>query len=135
MKDVRKQLAIALVAAIKAAIPGRNVYTKVPKGVTYPYIFIAAMYDIEDGPKNQFFYQYDTIIEVVYENVDAKDDMWDDVNAIKGLINNDVPFSLTDNFSIMQATLIETDETEDLINSLSVDITDIRVNFEIEDNN
>ena len=140
MKDVRKPLTIGLITAINAKSTGLTVYTKIPKGditnpISYPYIFIAEIFDIEDGPKNQFMYQYEVTLQIVYRDLTSKLAMWIVVDKIKQIINNDVPFSLTDNFAIMEATLIDTDETEDLVNSQDVDTTIIRINFMIEDNN
>lgn len=135
MNDARKQLIIGLKAAIDAKATGLTVYTKVPKSASYPFIYIAEIYDTEDGPKNQFMYQYDVTIQLVYKDLTDKSDMWDDVSTIKELITNRSPFAITGGFSIMDATLIDTDETTDLMDSQEVDTTIIRVNFQIEDNN
>lgn len=140
MKDVRKQLSVGLIAAIDAKATGLTVYTKIPKGdssnpMSYPYIYIAEIFDIEDGPKNGFMYQYEVTLQIVYKDLTSKLAMWTTVDLIKQIINNDSPFTLTDNFVIMEATLISTDETADLIGSQEVDTTIIRINFMIEDNN
>jgi hypothetical protein len=140
MRDVRKQLVIGLITAINAKATGLTVYTKIPKGdasnpISYPYIFIAEIFDTEDGPKNKFMYQYEVTLQVVYKDLTSKLDMWTTVDLIKQIINNDSPFTLTDNFKIMEAILIDTDETEDLVDSQDVDTTIIRINFMIEDNN
>lgn len=140
MKDCRTSLITALITAIAAKSTGLTPYTKVPKGdavnpITYPFIYITNITDDEDGPKNQFIYNYDLDLELTYKDLTDKAAMWTAVDLIKQLINNDVPFALTGGFSIMELTLIDTIETEDLLNSQDVDTTTIRVNFMIEDNN
>ena len=140
MKDCRTSLITALITAIDGQATGLMPYTKVPKGdaanpIAYPFIYITDITDVEDGPKNQFMYSYDLDMELVYKDLTDKAAMWTAVDLIKQLINNDVPFALTGGFSIMELTLIDTIETEDLLNSQDVDTTIIRVNFMIEDNN
>jgi len=140
MRDVRKQIVKGLKAAIDAKATGLTVYTKIPKGdatnpISYPYIYLTNIIDSENGPKNQFMYNYDLDIEVVYKNLLDKVAMWDTVDKIKQIINNCEPFTIDDNFKIMAMVLIDTDETEDLVDSQDVDVTRIRVNLDIEDNN
>lgn len=135
MKDARVELITGLKSAIDTKSTGLTVYTKVPKSVVYPYIYITDIFDIEDGSKQQFMYQYDVSIEIVYSDITDKAAMWGTVNSVKEIINNRSPFAIGGNFNIMSATLIETTETEDLVNSQEVNVTIIRVNFEIEDNN
>ena len=55
MKDIRKTLLTGLVPALATAT-GRTVYTRIPKStaVTYPYIYIANIYEEEIGPKNRY---------------------------------------------------------------------------------
>lgn len=135
MKDVRTSLVTALITAINAKATGATVYTKVPKGVVYPYIYLTNIVDSEDGGKNQFMYSYDLDIEVVYKDLTEKTAMWETVDSIKEIINNCEPFALTGGFKINSIELIDTDETEDLVDSQEVDVTTIRVNFDIEDGN
>ena len=92
MKDVRKPLTIGLITAINAKSTGLTVYTKIPKGditnpISYPYIFIAEIFDIEDGPKNQFMYQYEVTLQIVYRDLTSKLAMWIVVDKIKQIIN------------------------------------------------
>lgn len=135
MKDCRTQLITGLKAAIDAKSTGLTFYTKVPKSASFPYIYVSELYDIENGNKKQFMYQYEVTLQVVYKDLTDKTSMWTAVDKIKQVINNDSPFSITGNFKIMEATLIDTDETIDLIDSMEVDTTIIRLNFQIEDNN
>jgi len=135
MRDCKTELITGLKTAIDAKSTGLTFYTKVPKGISYPFIYATDIFDIEDGPKNQFMYQYEVSLEVVYKDLTDKTAMWSTVNSIKEIINNCVPFSIGGNFNIMSMTLIETTEGEDLIDSQEVDTTIIRVNFKIEDNN
>jgi len=135
MKDCRTSLVTALITAIDTQSTGLTVYTKVPKSVSYPYIYITEIIDTEDGPKNIYIYNYDVSLELVYKDLTDKSAMWAAVDLIKQIITNRTPFALTGGFYIMQATLIDTTEAEDLLNSQEVDTTTIRVNFMIEDNN
>ncbi len=135
MKDCRTQLVTAFITAIDAKSTGLTVYTKVPKSVVYPYLYLTEIIDIENGNKNQFMYSYDVSLELVYKDLTDKTAMWTAVDLIKQIINNNVPFSLTGGFAIMEMTLVDTTEAEDLLNSQEVDTTTIRVKFDIEDNN
>ena len=135
MRDVRTELVTAFITAINAKATGLTVYTKVPKGVNYPFIYLTEITDSENGSKQQYMYSYDVTLEVVYANITDKTAMWSTVDKIKQIINNCEPFALTGNFKINAMTLIETIEREDLLDSQDVDVTEIRVNFDIEDNN
>ena len=135
MKDCRTSLVTAFITAINAKSTGLTVYTKVPKSVVYPYLYLTEIIDIENGNKNQFMYSYDVSLELVYKDLTDKTAMWTAVDLIKQIINNNVPFSLTGGFAIMEMTLVDTTEAEDLLNSQEVDTTTIRVKFDIEDNN
>jgi hypothetical protein len=135
MKDCRTQLITGLITAIDAKSTGLTVYTKVPKSIAYPFIYLTDIIDNENGPKNQFMYSYDVSLELVYKDLTDKAAMWTAVDKIKQIINNDSPFTITGGFKIMDMTLIDTTETEDLLNSQEVDTATIRVNFNIEDNN
>lgn len=135
MRDCKTQLVTAFITAINAKSTGLTVYTKVPKSVVYPYLYLTEIIDIENGNKNQFMYSYDMSLELVYKDLTDKTAMWTATDKIKQIINNDVPFSLTGGFAIMEMTLVDTTEAEDLLNSQEVDTTTIRVKFDIEDNN
>lgn len=135
MKDARTSLITALKTAVDAKSTGLTFYTKVPKDVSYPYIWVAEIFDTEDGDKSTFMYQYEITLHITYSNITDKTAMWTAVDKIKQIINNNVPFSLTGNFAIMECTLIDTDEIEDLVDSMDVDTTIIRINFMIQDNN
>jgi hypothetical protein len=135
MNDCRTELVTALITAINAQATGLTVYTKVPKSVTYPYLYLTEIIDTEDGSKQQFMYSYDVSLELVYKDLTDKTAMWSAVDKVKGIINNKEPFAMSGGFKIMAMTLIDTTEAEDLLNSQEVDTTTIRVNFEIEDNN
>lgn len=135
MRDCRTELVTALKVAIDAKTTGLTFYTKVPKDISYPFIYVTDISDIENGPKNAFYYEYDLSIEIVYKDLTDKAAMWATVNSIKEIFCNDAPFTLTGGFEIMQALLTDTTETEDLLNSQEVDTTTIRINFQIEDKN
>ena len=135
MKDGRTSLITGLKAAIDAKSTGLTFYTKVPKSASYPFIYVTDIYDIEDGNKKQFMYQYELTVQVVYKDLTDKSAMWAAVNSIKEIIVKGSPFSISGGFNIMEMTLIDTDETTALIDSQEVDTTIIRMNFQIEDNN
>jgi hypothetical protein len=140
MRDCRTSLITALITAINGQSTGLTAYTKIPKGdfsnpISYPFYHITNITDVEDGPKAQFMYSYELDIETVYANLTDKAVMWGVADSIKQLFCNGSPFALTGGFDIMQALLIDTVETEDLLNSQEVDTTTIRMRFEIQDNN
>jgi citrate lyase synthetase len=135
MRGCRTQLVTGLITAINAKATGLTVYTKVPKSVVYPYLYLTEIIDIENGSKNQFMYDYDMSLELVYKDLTDKTAMWTAVDLIKQIITNREPFSITGGFNIMAMTLVDTTEAEDLLNSQEVDTTTIRVNFDIQDNN
>jgi len=135
MRDCRTELITALKTAIDAKSTGLTFYTKVPKGVTYPFIHVTEIIDSENGSKQQFMYSYDVSIELVYKDLTDKTAMWSNIDKVKQIITNVTPFAIGGGFNIMAATLIDTSETEDLLNSQEVDVAIIRVNFEIEDQN
>lgn len=142
MRDARKEIVSGLITAINAKLSGITVYTKVPKAVdnnavlaSYPYIYIAEIYQDETGPKNRFFYNYDILIQVVYKDLTSKVSLWTTVNSILEIVNNNVPFSLSNDFEIMEMTLISNSETEILTDTGILDIGLIRIMVKVEDNN
>jgi len=140
MRDCRTSLITALITAINGQSTGLTVYTKIPKGdfsnpINYPFIFISNITDTEDGTKRQFMYNYELDLEIVYKDVTDKVAMWTTADKIKQIFCNDSPFSLTGGFEIMQSLLVDTTETEDLMNSQDVDVITIKLRFEIEDKN
>jgi hypothetical protein len=140
MRDCRTSLITALITAISGQSTGLTAYTKIPKGdlsnpISYPFFYITNIADVENGPKTQFMYDYELDIEIVYADVTDKSVMWGVADSIKQLFCNGSPFALTGGFSIMQALLVDTVETEDLLNSQEVDTITIRMRFEIQDNN
>ena len=140
MKDCRKYLLRALISSINGLSTGLIVYSKVPRGdsnnvVQFPYMYITEITDSENGPKNEFHYEYSVTIEIVYAGLNDRTTIWDMADKVKGIINNNVPFLLGGGFEIMQATIGTTNEREDLLGSTDVDVMSININFLIEDNN
>ena len=134
MRDARKQLVTALITDIKTRIPGSRVYTKLPKKLAYPYIYISEIYQDEDGPKNSYQYNYDVLIQVVYKNASDPSDRYDNQNAIMGMVDNASGFALTDDFSIMKTSLISNSESTDIkTDSGILDIGLVRLDFLIQD--
>ncbi len=133
MRDGRKQIVKSLITALSGV--GVTVFTKVPKDTTYPYIHISEIYQDEDGPKNSFFYNYDILIQVVYKDLDSKVNLWNTVNSILGIIKNDASLTLTDDFEVMETTLISNSETEIMTDTGILDIGLIRILIKVEDKN
>ena len=141
MRDARTEIVQSWITAIATAIPGRAVYTIVPKptdnsGTLPPdkYVHISDIYQEETGPKNEFYYSYDVLLQVVYNGITSKIDLWSDANAILGVIENERDFTLGNDFDLMQMTLISNSEEEILTDSGRKNIQLIRVRMDIEDN-
>jgi len=101
---------IAIVKAFKTAIEtatGKSVYTRMPKAakISYPYITISDTYIEELGPKTNYEYRVDMLVNVVYMDANDIQDLHNDVDDIMGIINNDVPFSVDAPFSIQECQL------------------------------
>jgi hypothetical protein len=137
MRDVRKQLIKGLIGAINTKIPGRTVYTQIPKGdysdpITYPYIWISDIFQDEDGPKNGYMYNLDVLVQIVYSNASSLIPLWDDQDKVLQIIDNGNKFALDDGFEIMDMTLISSDSDEELTNTEKLNIGLVRINFMIE---
>lgn len=134
MRDARTALMTGLVAALKTAT-SKSVYTRIPRSAdaSYPYILIANIYDEENGPKTKFHYRYDVEIQAIHMNLTSKSALYSDMNNIKSIINNNVPFALTDNFSIMECTLNSGTDTDFEVDSGVQSVGIVRAFFDIRD--
>lgn len=113
MKDLRQILLKALVPALKTAT-GKNVYSRMPKAanIVYPYIYVGDIYDKEVGPKTSFTYEYDVQIMIVHKDLNDLAALFDDMDKVKGIVNNSTPFSLTEGFIIDSCTLGGSNNTD-----------------------
>lgn len=140
MKNCKSQLLTALVAAIKTALPSFKVRTKlndfdVSDNSAYPYIYIGDVYQTENGPKDNYFYSVELLIQIVYKDITDLGDLYTTQNAVLGIFNHPKPFSLTGNFEIMENNLINSNDTEVKIDTGTLNIGLIRMNFDILDKN
>lgn len=134
MRDARPQLIKALVSDLKSRLSYDRVYTKIPKKVSYPYVYIAEIYQDEDGSKSEFQYRYDVLIQVVYKDADSPLARYQDQSAILGMVNNAQGFALEDNFDLMKVSLISNSEETDIkTDSGILDVGLVRIEFLIED--
>lgn len=140
MKNCKKELLTALVSAIKTALPTMTVRTKMIDADTatnaaYPYIYISDVFQTENGPKDQYFYSIELLIQIVYKDVTSLNDLYTTQNAVLGIFNNPKPFSLTGNFEIMENNLVNSNDIEVKVETGTLNIGLIRMNFDIVDKN
>ena len=134
MKDARTALVTGLYTALTAAC-NASVYSRMPKAadINYPYIQIGDIYDEENGPKDDFFFNYDVLINVVYKDQSSLAAFYADINNVKSTINNNVPFSIGSEFSILESTLISSSSSEfEDGDGAILNVCAIRVNFYVE---
>lgn len=140
MRNVKKELLTALVAAIKAALPTIPVTTKRIDSDTsdvtaYPYIYIGDVYQTENGPKPFYIYEIELLIQIVYKNQSSLTDLYATQNIVLGIFNHPKPFSLTGNFEIMENFLVNSNDTEIQSETGTLNVGLIRMRFMIEDKN
>lgn len=140
MKNCKKELLTALVAAIKTALPAISVTTKRIDAETsdvtaYPYIYIGDVYQTENGPKNQYFYSVELLIQIVYKNQIDLGALYTTQNAVLGIFTHPKPFTLTGNFEIWENELINSNDTEIQSETGTLNIGLIRMRFDILDKN
>ena len=140
MKNCKKELLTALVSAIKTALPAFTVRTKLndfdtSDNTAYPYIYIGDVYQTENGPKPQYFYSVELLIQIVYKDITDLADLYTTQNAVLCIFNNPKPFTLTGNFEIMDNNLINSNDAEVKTETGTLNIGLIRMNFDIIDNN
>jgi hypothetical protein len=113
MKDARQALVTGLHTSLTDAC-NASVYSRMPKAadITYPYIQIGDIYDEESGPKDQFLFNYDVLINVVYKDQSSLTAFFADINNVKSTVNNNVPFSIGSDFRIIESTLTTASTTE-----------------------
>ncbi len=131
MKDARKDLITGLYTAL-TAVCSASVKSRQPKSTdnSYPYIQIGDIYDDEVGPKDQFHFNYDVLLNIVYKDQTSLTDFYQEIDNVKSTINNNVPFSIGSDFRIMESTLTSSNSTEfEDADGAILNICAVRVNF------
>lgn len=128
MKDVRQILYTALVAKL-VELTGRQVFTKMPKERTFPYIFLSDFYQKESGPKDSYQYDVELLIQIRHIGLTSLKPLLDDMDNVMSMITNGSPFALTGDYKIEQCTLISSNDTEILTDTGTENIGLIRINF------
>lgn len=133
MKDIRKILLTALVPALATAT-GKNVYTRMPKaiGAVYPYIYISDIYMTEDGSKTSDVFDYDVLVQVIYQDSDSLIPLYDDMDKVVSIINHSTPFALSGGYKINKIELGSSNETEFKTETGTQNVGLIRLLFNIE---
>lgn len=138
MRSCKKELLTALVTAIKTALPTMIVRTKLndfdtSDDTAYPYIYIGNVYQTETGPKTFYIYDVEVEAQVVYKDVTSLTDLYATQNSVLGILTKETPFALTNNFEIIETTLINSNDVEIKIETGTLNIGLIRIRFRIED--
>jgi len=134
MKDVRNILLTALVPALKTAT-GKNVYTRIPKAanVVYPYIYISDIYQSESGPKTNYQYELDVLVQVVYQDVEDLGAMFTDIDNVLSVVNNGSNLlALTNPYKVMSCELGSSTTTEFQTETGTQNVGLIRMLYNIE---
>ncbi len=138
MRNCKGELSTALVAALKAAITGMKVRTKlndfdVSDNTAYPYIHISDVYQNENGPKNYHSYDLEVLINVVYKDITDLGALYTAQNSVLGLFNIPQSLTLTNNFKVQETILVSSTDTEIKTDTGTLNIGLIRIRFTIED--
>lgn len=135
MNDVRQTLITALTSSLATAT-GRKVYGQMPihlEGTkVFPHILISDISIQEDGQKNNFQYTVNVLLEIVHKNLASLATLYNDMNNVKGIVNNAVPFTLSGSYSIMDCRLVVDNTTQASKERDNFDIGLIRLIFRIE---
>jgi len=134
MKDVRNILLTALVPALKLAT-GRNVYTRIPKAanVVYPYIYVSDIYQSEFGPKTNYQYELDVLVQVVYQDVEDLGVMFTDIDNVLSIVNNGANLlALASPYKVMSCELGSSTTTEFQTETGTENVGLIRILYNIE---
>ena len=120
-----------LISAINTELPGRTVYTVPPKETTYPYVLINQTYMEQIGPKDNYIYRFEPLIQVVYKDISSAVDLLTDMNAIHQIIKASDELVIS-GYDVMQCLLINTNRTTELYDFGKLDIGLIRARIEIQ---
>jgi len=138
MRNCKGEVLTALVAAIKAAIPGMKVRIKLndfdaSDNRAYPYIHISDVYQNENGPKNYHSYDLEVLINVVYKDITDLAALYTAQNSVLGLFNIPESLTLTNSFKVQETILVSSTDTEIKTDTGTLNIGLIRIRFTIED--
>lgn len=138
MRNCKTELLTAFIAELKTALPTFTIRTKINDFDTsddsaYPYIHITEVYQNEDGPKPYYRYPVEMLVQVVYKDITDLGDLYTTQNAVLGTLDNPKPFTLTNDFEIIETELLSSNDTEIQIDSGILNIGLIRVRFTIWD--
>jgi len=133
MRDARQALVTGLYTQL-SAVTSTPVHARMPKSsaLQYPYIQIGDIYDEENGPKDSFMFEYDVLLNVVHKDISSLTPFYSDIDAVKGTINNNVPFALPAPFRILESTLTSSSNSEfESADGSIINVCAVRVLFKI----
>lgn len=138
MRNCKKELLTAFIADLKTAMPTMNIRTKLndfdmSDNSAYPYIYIGDVYQNEDGPKNFYRYPVEMLLQIVYKDQSGLTNLYATQNSVLSTLDNPKPFTLTNNFEIIETELLSSNDTEIKIDSGVLNIGLIRIRFTIWD--
>lgn len=135
MIEIRTILIPALKSALITAT-GLTVYDSLPIHLDgtekTPCINISDVYVDEDGPKNQYHYNVNVLLEVIHKSQSSLQPLYTSMNKVLGIINNRVPFELTGGYEIMDCRLNNTTTTKATTAKGLINIGIIRIVFRIK---
>ena len=108
MIEPRAILIPALTTALKTAT-GLKVYDSLPihqvNTSVFPHVNITDIAVTEDGPKTQFHYVVNVLLEVVHNNINTLQTLYSDMDKVLSIVTNGSPFALSGGYSIMDCQL------------------------------
>lgn len=116
-------------SAILSKIPTRNVYTIPPKELVYPYIWLSQPFTEEIGSKKGFIYRTEILIQVIHKDLSSLTPILTDMQKVHEIINNGADISVT-GYTVIEMNLINTNRTEELLDSGRLDIGLIRIRID-----
>lgn len=134
MKDLHQILLKGLVPALTTAT-GKTVLSRIPKAKaqTYPYIYISDIYQEEEGPKTDYRYKLDVLVQVVYMDANSLSGLFTDMDNVLSIVKNGVsPFNLDSPYKIVECSLMSSTTTEFQTETGTENVGIIRLLFTIE---
>ena len=133
MKDIRSIVIKGLISAIEE-VTDKKCYTLIPDtaGVNYPYIHISDTYQEEVGDKTKFMYKLDTLIEVVFENITSKVEIWQTMDQVLSIVNNASSFELDSPYKVIRCELNNSTESDFKSETGTQYVGFIRLNIYVE---
>lgn len=138
MRNCKKEILTALVSAMKTALTGMTIRTKIndfdmSDNSAYPYIYISDLYQLENGPKNYHGYEIEVLIQIIYKDQTSLNNLYTSQNSVLGLFKIPQSLTLTNNFKVQETVLLSSTDTEIKIDTGTLNIGLIRMRFTIED--